>query len=99
MARRFMVRTLAEADIESAAQWYDRQRPGLAERFLTDLERTFTRIRERPLQFPAIVGDVRRALLHIFPYAVYFQASEDVLNILAVLHLRRHSRAWQRREP
>ena len=33
MARRFIVRTLAEADIESAARWYDGERAGLGARF------------------------------------------------------------------
>lgn len=97
MARPFIVRPLAEADIESAAQWYDSERPGLAERFLADLDRTFTRIKERPLQFPAIAHDVRRALLHTFPYAVYFRASDEVVIIVAVLHFRRDPNAWLRR--
>lgn len=97
MARRFTVRPLAEADIESAALWYDGERPGLAARFLADVHRTFTRIEERPLQFPAMVGDVRRALLHTFPYAVYFRASPDVLVVLAVLHLRRDPKMWRQR--
>jgi len=34
MPRRFIVRPLAEADLENAAGWYDEERPGLADRFL-----------------------------------------------------------------
>src|SRR5712691_1124913 len=97
MARRFIVRPLAEADIDSAGQWYDSERPGLATRFLTDLNRTFTRIRERPLQFPTVAHDVRRALLHTFPYAVYFRASDQAVVVLAVLHLRRNPKIWRGR--
>ena len=67
MARRFIVRPLAEADLEDAAHWYDAERAGLSGRFLSDVDRTFSRIAERPLQFPSISGDVRRALLHTFP--------------------------------
>ena len=94
MARAFIVRPLAEADIDSAAQWYENERPGLAARFLTDLDRTFTRIEERPLQFPTIADGIRRALLHTFPYAVYFQLSSENVTVLAVLHLRRHRHTW-----
>ena len=32
MARRFIVRPLAEADLEDAARWYEEERVGLAER-------------------------------------------------------------------
>jgi hypothetical protein len=77
MPRRFIVRTLAEADIESAAQWYDGELAGLGARFVSELDRTFTLIRERPFQFPAIISPVRRALLHTFPYAVYFLVSDE----------------------
>ena len=72
MAGRLIVRPLAEADLEEASRWYDDDRPGLAERFLSDVQRTFARIRERPTQFPIVSRDARRALLHTFPYAVYF---------------------------
>ena len=97
MTRRFIVRPLAEADLEDAARWYDDERAGLADRFLSDVDRTFARIRERPLQFPAVAGDVRRALLHTFPYAVYFWTSDEVVTVLAVLHLRRNPKVWRGR--
>jgi plasmid stabilization system protein ParE len=97
MARQFIVRPLAEADLENAARWYDEERPGLADRFLSDVDRTFARIRERPLQFPAVAGDVRRALLHTFPYAVYIRASDEMVVVLAVLHLRRNPKVWRGR--
>ena len=96
MSRRFIVRPLAEADLETAARWYDEEQPGLAERFLKDVDRSFARLRERPLQFPVVTGDVRRALMHTFPYAIYFRANETIV-VLAVLHLRRSPRIWQAR--
>jgi plasmid stabilization system protein ParE len=39
---------------------------------------------------PTVAGEVRRALLHTFPYAVYFRASDEMIVVLAVLHLRRN---------
>jgi len=59
MTRRFIVRPLAEADLDDAARWYDAERAGLAERYLRDVDRTFARVRERPFQFPIVAGDVR----------------------------------------
>ena len=59
MSRGFIVRPLAEADLEDAARWYEDERADLAERFLGDVNRTFARIGERPLQFPPVSGDVR----------------------------------------
>jgi plasmid stabilization system protein ParE len=97
MARGLIVRPLAEADLEQAANWYDEEQAGLGSRFLSDVDQVFERIRERPLQFPALSGDIRRALLHTFPYAVYFRETDETIRVLAVLHLRRRPGLWQGR--
>ena len=95
MDRRFIVRPLAEADLEQAANWYDEEQAGLGSRFLSDVDQVFERIRERPQQFPAVSGDIRRALLHTFPYAVYFRETDETIRVLAVLHLRRRPGLWR----
>ena len=95
MDRRFIVRPLAEADLEQAANWYDEEQAGLGSRFLSDVDQVFERIRERPQQFPAVSGDIRRALLHAFPYAVYFRETGETIRVLAVLHLRRRPGLWR----
>ena len=97
MTRRWPVRPLAQADIDDAVTWYEGQQSGLGSRFLDGLDRVLKRIRETPLQFPSVSVEVRRALLHTFPYAVYFKATEQVIVILAVLHLRRDPRIWPTR--
>lgn len=97
MTRRSMVRPLAQAELDDAAAWYERQQSGLGLRFLTVVDHVFNRIRETPLQFPSVHADVRRALLQTFPYAVYFRENEDSVVILAVLHLRRDPRIWRGR--
>jgi plasmid stabilization system protein ParE len=97
MSRRFIVRPLAEADLDNAARWYDEERPGFATRFLSEVDRTFARIREQPLQFPIVSRGVRRALLQTFPYAVYFRELDEAVVVLAVLHLRRNPKVWRGR--
>ena len=97
MTRRFIVRPLAEADLEHAARWYDDEQTGLGSRFLSAVDQVFGRIRERPQQFPVVSGDIRRALVHTFPYAAYFRATEESVVVLAVLHLRRNPKIWRAR--
>ncbi len=81
----------------SGSHWYEDQRPGLGLRFLDVVDLVMDRIRTAPLQFPSIAANVRRALLHTFPYAVYFRVTEETITVLAVLHLRRDPRAWRAR--
>jgi plasmid stabilization system protein ParE len=95
--RRWIVRPLAQADVDAAATWYEEQQSGLGARFLDVLDHVFTRIRETPGQFPSISADVRRALLPMFPYAVYFRETEQAVVILAVVHLHCDPRMWRGR--
>lgn len=97
MPRRWIVRPLAESDLESAATWYERQRTGLGSRFLDTVDQLFERVRTAPRQFPLVSGTVRRALVHTFPYAVYFRVTDDAVVVLAILHLRRRPDAMRGR--
>ena len=89
----------AQDDIEAAALWYEQQRAGLGSRFLVELDSVLDRIGSSPLQFPLVEVPVRRALLHRFPYAVYFVAEEPGGRsvVLAVLHQHRDPDAWRSR--
>jgi hypothetical protein len=40
-------------------RWYEDERAEVAEHFFSDVDRTFARIRERPLQFPTVSAEVR----------------------------------------
>jgi len=95
MPRRWIIRPLAESDLHNAALWYEDQKAGLGMRFLDAVDQLFDRLRQNSLQFPLVSPDVRRALLHTFPYAAYFRATDDSVVVLAVLHVRRDPRTWQ----
>jgi hypothetical protein len=46
MTRHWIVRPLAQTDLEDAATWYERQQSGLGLRFLDALDHVFNRVRE-----------------------------------------------------
>lgn len=66
MTRRWIIRLLAESDVDHAARWYEEQQTGIGFRFLDALDHLFERIRDAPMQFPAVSTDVRRAMLQHF---------------------------------
>jgi plasmid stabilization system protein ParE len=94
---RVVLRLLAEKDILEARAWYEREDPRVGLAFVEELRLSINRVRESPLQFRQLKHGVRRALLHRFPYAVYFVLREDEAIVLAVLHQRRRPGEWQRR--
>jgi toxin ParE1/3/4 len=91
------LRPEAEVDIAEARNWYEQQRPGLGADFLNQLESLLVRMARSPRQFPKAHGELRRALVRRFPYAVYFLPEHDGIVVFAVLHQRRSSTALQTR--
>lgn len=89
----------AQQDATDAAIAYELERPGLGYRFDAELDAAFGRIAENPLQFPVLLSDVRRALMNVFPFAIFFLVVEDHARVFAVLHQHRHPELWKRRFP
>ena len=95
----FIVLPEAEGDAIVAAVWYDDQKPGLADEFLAQLRATFQIVRQNPLGAPLLEyysghHEIRRQLLHRFPYAVvYLCRAEDII-VVAITHTRRRPLHW-----
>ena len=84
-----VLRPAAERDIADAMAWYDAKEGGLGDRFLEQVAATFERVAIRPLGFPLTHGTFRRALVHRFPYTIYFREEGERIVIFAVYHQRR----------
>jgi len=92
----------AVAELTEAAAWYETRQPGLAVRFLQEIDHIQRTIQSRPLSFPKLANtaddlDVRRALLPRFPYALVFIGLQTETRILAVAHAKRHPGYWLNR--
>jgi plasmid stabilization system protein ParE len=87
----------AEADIEAAARWYSENGGEVALRFRAAVRAELSRIEAAPSRYPMVYQDVRRAVLHKFPYSLYFVVHADGITITACTHHRRHPRRWQSR--
>ncbi len=92
-----VIQPAAEVDILEAALWYGSRAPGLGSEFLRSVEASIAAIRRAPETFPKVRGDVRRALLRRFPYAVYFLPSASAIQVIACFHVRRDPARWRLR--
>lgn len=95
--RRLEVRPEAELDALEAALWYDGEREGLGAEFLAELRATFARVEDGPLRFPLVFREFRRAILHRFPFGVFFIVEGELATVVAITHLHRHPNVWQTR--
>jgi plasmid stabilization system protein ParE len=95
-----VLRPEAEADIAEAYEWYESRSPGLGTRFLDAVASTLTSVRDAPDRFPVLHDEpsvaVRRALVAVFPYGVFYvwDARTAAISIIACMHARRDPRRW-----
>jgi hypothetical protein len=68
----FVLRRVAQLEIQDAANWYDDRVAGLGARFVAEVDACFNSIRAAPGRYPVVHRNIRRALIKQFPYAVYF---------------------------
>lgn len=91
------VRPAAEEDLTTAHDWYESRQAGLGGEFQDAADATIARIRDNPELYAANRKGVRQAPIHRFPYVVYYLILDDAIEVFAVLHTRRHPRAWRSR--
>lgn len=91
------IRPEAEADLSSSFGFYQDCRVGLGTDLLLCVEECLERITRNPFQFPCVYKNVHRALIHRFPYAIFFVVTEQQIVVLAVMHASRSPRRWKGR--
>ena len=94
---RLFVRKAAKADVTEAFSWYESRRIGLGHEFPDEIRGTYEAIEEQPRRFPTILDDIQMAVVHRFPYLIYFVELQNGVSVLAVLHGHRDPQIWQRR--
>ena len=90
-----LLRSTAEEDIAAAVDWYERQSPGLGDRFLVSVRRTLERIGHHPEAYPMVhPPNLRRILLPDFPYGLFYLIEPERAVVTACFHVRRSPKRW-----
>lgn len=94
MALPVVFRRRVGRDLAGAYGWYEQQRIGLGEQFLAAVNASFDAIEQFSEMFAPVHGDVRRAIVSRFPYAVFYRVEPGQIVVLAVLHTARDPKLW-----
>ena len=89
MRYEIQVRRAAELDIAEAQVWYESQQSGLGGEFRTEISRVFDRLAETPLIYQRVHRDVRRAIVHRFPYLIWYRVIDETVIVLACTYAGR----------
>lgn len=85
---------LAEQELLEAARYYERESAGLGAALILEAERCVEAILDQPTAGRLVVAEVRRRLVHRFPYAILYRVTGEGIRILAVMNLRRRPSYW-----
>ena len=83
------VRRAAELDVAEAQLWYETQRSGLGSEFRSEVSQVIDRLAETPLIYQVLHRDVRRAIVHRFPYIVWYRVIGETVTVLACTYAGR----------
>ena len=87
----------AELELIEAAVHYDKQVPGLGERFESEIRYVTDLLLDQPETGPPADPDLRKFILTRFPFTLYYSVTADILRIEAVAHQSRRPGYWKSR--
>ena len=89
---------LTVRDLNEAVAFYESERTGLGEDLRNEIRSTIGRIVEAPAMYPKVRGNIRRCLVHRFPFSILYRlVGESKVRILVIRHHRRHQEFGSRR--
>ena len=78
-------------DVNEGASFYRRARPGLESEFRHEIDAGIDRIANSPLLYPLVEAQIRRCIVHRFPYSILFRVVDaDCVRVLVIRHHKRH---------
>jgi plasmid stabilization system protein ParE len=86
MKRQIIFAPLARLEFEDAVAWYNEHRPDLGEEFRAEVNRTIQQILKSPERFRLATRFTHKAILHRFPYSLYYSIELDAINVASVFH-------------
>lgn len=98
MSKKFVFRRVADAEFVESAGWYEDQRLGLGQDFISEVQGVLDNIAANPHRYPVVFKDIREGLVSEFPYCVYYRVKADRIIVTAVFHTSRDPAVWQSRK-
>ena len=97
MSRPVRLTSATERDVLIAAGWYLDEAPQVLGAFEDEIDRTLRRIEEQPAMYQLVEAGVRRATVQRFPFAVFYRALPEWIEVVGILHQSRDPRHWRTR--
>ena len=97
MTAKLIIAPEAEQDLAETYAWYEGQRAGLGEEFLSCVYACIQAICRMPDMYAKVHENYRRGLVRRFPYVVFYEYVTNVVTVYCVFHTSRDSEKWRQR--
>lgn len=85
---------LANLELEDAIAYYELELSGLGINFKKEVRKNIERIKKFPEAASIERGEIRKSLLHKFPYKILYSIESDHIFIIAIAHQHRRPDYW-----
>ncbi|MFP7755655.1 type II toxin-antitoxin system RelE/ParE family toxin [Thermodesulfobacteriota bacterium B35] len=85
---------IAERELEDSVRYYELEHSGLGKKFKGEVRKAVKRIVDYPRAWSVERGEVRKCILHKFPYKLLYSIEPDHILIIAVAHQHRKPDYW-----
>lgn len=85
---------IATQELEDAVRFYELEYVGLGRRFKEEVRSAALRVAEYPKAWSVERGEVRKCLLHKFPYKLLYSVEANHVLVIAVAHQHRKPDYW-----
>ncbi len=85
---------LAKQEFDDAVSFYETKHYGLGKQFKEEVKKAINRIVKYPKAWSVEQADVRKCLLHRFPYKLLYSIETGHIFVIAVAHQHRRPTYW-----
>ena len=87
----------AEIDFDKSYEYYFEDNPKVADTFFKKINISLEDIKQDPFTFPIVYKEVRKYLVHKFPFIIYYQIVNSTIKVIAIFHTSRNPEIWNER--
>jgi ParE toxin of type II toxin-antitoxin system, parDE len=93
-----VIQNTAKNDLREAVKWYNIQKKGLGNEFLSTVKQTISRLRLYPNQAHIRYFEVHTAVMQTFPYMIhYIDSNKKAIIVIGILHTSKNPDDWKNR--
>jgi hypothetical protein len=87
----------AYLEYQQAIDFYNLQSEGLGHKFILEIDRSISIIKNYPDSFNEYTKQTRKAIVNIFPYSIIYTFQNEIVTIIAIAHQHRKPNYWSNR--